>query len=353
MSRVLVIATSRKTRGGITSVVKAHETGPQWKQYHCHWIQTHRDGPSWRKILYLLWAWIDFLIRLPFVNLVHIHGTGGASGRRKLPFARVAKFFRKTVIFHFHPPAELILQQENSRAILKKIFSISDLIIVLSPHWGNLIKQNFPDNSNKIKVLMNPCPIVKRNDTKRNKQILYAGTIIKRKGYDVLIKAFGKIAPVYMDWKLVFVGNPYLLNGYNEIEVGKKMAEELGISSQIVWLGWVSGSKKEKVFNESSIYCLPSENEGFPMSVLDAWAYGLPCIMTPVGGIPDIVEDGKSGLIFPIGDENELARKLEMLIKDENLRKSIVCQTDEWVRGMLSVKEINEQLSEIYAKLLQ
>lgn len=52
MPKVLVVATSRKTRGGITSVVKAHETGNQWKKYHCKWIETHRDGPSWRKILY-------------------------------------------------------------------------------------------------------------------------------------------------------------------------------------------------------------------------------------------------------------------------------------------------------------
>ena len=49
MAKVLVIATSRKTRGGITSVVKAHETGEQWKKYHCRWIETHRDGNSIRK----------------------------------------------------------------------------------------------------------------------------------------------------------------------------------------------------------------------------------------------------------------------------------------------------------------
>ena len=52
MAKVLVIATSRKTRGGITSVVKAHETGEQWKKYHCRWIETHRDGNSIRKLWY-------------------------------------------------------------------------------------------------------------------------------------------------------------------------------------------------------------------------------------------------------------------------------------------------------------
>ena len=59
-TRVLILATSRKTRGGITAVLKAHETGEQWKRFHCHWVQTHRDGNNIRKIAYLAFAWLDF-----------------------------------------------------------------------------------------------------------------------------------------------------------------------------------------------------------------------------------------------------------------------------------------------------
>ena len=65
-TRVLILATSRKTRGGITAVLKAHETGVQWKRFHCHWVQTHRDGNNVRKLLYLAFAWLDFLVRIPF-----------------------------------------------------------------------------------------------------------------------------------------------------------------------------------------------------------------------------------------------------------------------------------------------
>ena len=71
MPKVLVVATSRKTRGGITSVVKAHETGNQWKKYHCKWIETHRDGPSWRKILYFIKAYLQFFCLVP-VSYTHL-----------------------------------------------------------------------------------------------------------------------------------------------------------------------------------------------------------------------------------------------------------------------------------------
>jgi len=73
MPKVLVVATSRKTKGGITSVVKAHETGEQWKKFHCKWIETHRDGNSVRKLWYLATALIEYICLLPFYDIVHIH----------------------------------------------------------------------------------------------------------------------------------------------------------------------------------------------------------------------------------------------------------------------------------------
>ena len=91
MTKVLVVATSRKTRGGITSVVKAHEKGEQWKKYHCRWIETHRDGPAWRKLAYFVCAFIQFVFLIPFYDLVHIHAADGASATRKWIFAAYAK----------------------------------------------------------------------------------------------------------------------------------------------------------------------------------------------------------------------------------------------------------------------
>jgi glycosyltransferase involved in cell wall biosynthesis len=151
---------------------------------------------------------------------------------------------------------------------------------------------------------------------------------------------------------LVFAGNPYLQEGINELEDGKRIAKELKISDNVKWLGWVSGEEKEKTFNEASIYCLASEGEGFPMGVLDAWAYGLPCVMTPVGGINDIVQDGINGLLFPIGDYNTLAQKLDELMSDSQLRNCIVEQTDNLVLDRFSIDNINKNLDHIYSSLL-
>ena len=87
------------------------------------------------------------------------------------------------------------------------------------------------------------------------------------------------------------------------------------------------------------------------MGVLDAWAYGIPCVVTPVGGIPDIVKDGINGLIFPVGDIDTLALKLEKLITNKDLRKKIVEETDKYVNNDFNVSCINKKLGQIYSSL--
>ena len=343
MKKVLVVATSRKTRGGITSVVKAHQTGEQWKKYHCKWIQTHRDGNPVRKLFYLGTALIEYLLFLPFYDIVHIHIATVQSAKRKALFYYIAKWMNKKIIFHFHPSNELFLFEPSNRSLYTKLFSGADLVLVLSEQWKRWIKEAL-GLTEHIKVLYNPCPQVNRRDDCREKNILFAGTIIQRKGYSDLIMAFAKIANKYPSWKLIFAGN-------GEIEKAKNLAKEKGIENQTIFLGWVSGMVKEKTFQSASIYCLASYGEGFPMGVLDAWAYGIPCVVTPVGGIPDIIINAKNGLIYPAGDIDKLAEQLECLILNRGLRESIVEESNKYVNGEFNINVINKRLDNIYSSL--
>ena len=343
MAKVLVIATSRKTRGGITSVVKAHETGEQWKKYHCRWIETHRDGNSIRKLWYLGTALVEYICLLPFYDIVHIHLATTQSAKRKKMFFYLATWLSKKVILHFHPSNEKFLFEPMNSKLYRKLFSKADLVLVLSEQWRCWIKMAL-GLSNHIEVLYNPCPIVNRRDDLRKNHILFAGTIISRKGYETLIRGFARIAQEHSDWKVIFAGNGEIANAMKIVEC---------IQNQVEFLGWVTDKDKEKVFQEASVYCLASDGEGFPMGVLDAWAYGIPCVVTPVGGIPDIVVDGENGLVFSIGDVDGLANKLRMIISDRTLRKNIVLGQDKYVKGAFNINGINRKLEKIYTRLLE
>ena len=353
MTRVLVVATSRKTRGGITAVVKAHETGEQWDKFHCRWIETHRDGPAWRKVWYFVTALTEYIILLPFYDIVHIHMATTQSAKRKMWFLLLAYATHKKIIVHFHPSNEKFLYQKNTAQLYRKLFSKADIVLVLSQQWIRWIHDTLGEGEwmDKMSVLYNPCPQVQRNVKMRKNHILYAGTLIKRKGYDILIQAFGRVAKEFLYWKLVMAGNAYLQDGIDELQDGKNIAERLGIINQVFFLGWIEGCEKERVFQESSIYCLASEGEGFPMGLLDAWAYGIPSVVTPVGGIPDIVRNGVHGLLFPVGDIDALANSLKLLMSNEELRHKIAQNADFLVNNEFSIFSINKQLGEIYSSL--
>lgn len=345
MKKVLVVATSRKTRGGIASVVKAHESGAQWKKYHCRWIQTHRDGNPIRKVWYFISALVEYICLLPFYDIVHIHVGLKTSVDRKLIFARLAKVYKKKIIIHFHPATEKHLFDDHFRYKIKELFSYADLLLVLAPQWIRWINQAYPGSHFKMQVLYNPCPIVVRDYKIKQNNILFAGTLSDRKGYNRLLEAFAKIAAEYKDWKVVFAGN-------GQIDAAKKLQSSLCISEdQVLYLGWVTGAEKERAFQEASIYCLPSWGEGFPMGVLDAWAYGIPVVTTPVGGIPDIITNGENGFVYDVNDIDKLAEYLVLLMNSRELRDRIVEQADKFVTGEFNIKNITGKLDKIYSTL--
>ena len=176
--------------------------------------------------------------------------------------------------------------------------------------------------------------------------ILYAGTLNIRKGYADMIKAFVLVAKTYPAWLIVFAGN-------GEIEQGRKLSEKLGINKQTEFLGWVNGYEKDKAFKEATVFCLPSYAEGFPMAVLDAWAYGLPVITTPVREILDIAKDGKNLLLFKPGDIKSLADQLEKLISNKLLGEDIAKDSKLLASTTFNLETINNEIAGLYEQLLK
>ena len=341
INKVLVVATSRKTRGGITSVVRAHEGGEQWNRYHCRWVETHRDGNALVKIYYLLKGFLSYICLLPFYSIVHFHLSEPISAIRKCLFLPLAKCFGKKIIIHFHAFSPETTIGGKYHKVYGYLFKRADKVVVLSNYWKSAVNEAF-HLADKVYVIYNPCTSeVLTSEYEKKKQFLYAGTVNARKGYADMIKAFALIAPEFPDWKVVFAGN-------GEIDKGKELAKELNISAQTEFLGWVNGEAKDRAFKESEIFCLPSYAEGFPMAVLDAWAYGLPVITTPVGGIPDIAEDKENMLLFVPGDIQRLATQMKLMIEDNILRDRIAENSLLLSRTTFNIDTINRQIGALY-----
>lgn len=344
MTKVLIVATSRKTRGGITSVIKAHEQGEQWKKYHCRWIGTHVDKGELTKLWMFCTAWAKYLWYLPRIDIVHFHLSERTTAKRKRMMMPLAKFLKKKIIVHFHAfsPETTINSKYSER--YRYLFTNADAVVVLSNYWKHVVNEKF-NLGNKVRVIYNPCTVTSLPaEYAKTKSILYAGTLNQRKGYVDLINAFARIAAQYPDWSIVLAGN-------GEVEQARELATSLGIEKQVVLLGWVGGEAKDKAYKQASVFCLPSYAEGFPMAVLDAWAYRLPVITTPVGGIPDIAKDGDNLLLFNPGDIDALAKQLERMIGDKALRAKLSKESEWLAANTFNMDNINHQIGELYEEL--
>lgn len=340
--RVLVVATSSKTRGGITAVINSYKTTKFWSDFNCVWIETHIDKSSIKKILFFVRSLAKFIVLLPKARLVHVHLSAPMSVIRKYPFLLLAKTFKIPIIIHFHAFSPESTIDKKYYRLYNTIFHMANTIIVLSESWKQGVMKDLNINSSKIKVLYNPCPKISVNkNTVKTNTILYAGTLESRKGYKDLINSFANVAELYPEWKLVFAGN-------GEINEGIQLAKKLHIESQVVFKGWISGDDKNQLFSEANLFCLPSYAEGFPMAVLDAWAYGLPVITTPVGGIPDVAIDGSNMLLFNPGDIQSLSEKLKIMISDQALRDKISKASVHFSLNEFSLSRIVNQLNELY-----
>lgn len=342
MPKVLIVATSHKTRGGITAVIEAHKKGSQWNKYQCRWIETHIDRCFLYKLLYLIKSFFIYIAIVPFYDIIHIHTSEAPSAARKCIFFFIARLWRKKIIIHFHIPHGI---KDRYKPIYNYLFSNADRIVLLSQYWRDMVIKDYQIPKDRAIVIYNPCTatISSQSYIKKN-YILYAGTLNSRKGYADMIEAFALIAAKYPEWKIVFAGN-------GEIEKGRSLAKQYLIEQQTIFLGWVNGDQKDKVFKESKIFCLPSYGEGFPMAVLDAWSYGLPVITTPVGGIPDIAKDRINMLLFTPGDVKTLANHMEELINNASLYKTIEGESKKFALTTFNIETINQNIDLLYKSI--
>lgn len=345
-ARVLILATSRKTRGGITSVLKEHERSRYWKEFRCRWLETHRDGNILVKIGYFLKSFVTYLFILPAYDLVHIHTSEPPSALRKVCFALYAKLWRRKIIVHFHSFSPQTTIDSRFRPLYKILIHCADKVVVLSQSMKSHFCQSIV-SPEKTTVIYNPCVREYYPQTYTPREtILFAGFINVKKGYKDLIRAFSLIADKHPGWQLVMAGS-------GETETARQLAQELGIADRIIFPGWIAGEAKDRYFQEASIFCLPSYAEGFPMAVLDAWSYNLPIVTTPVGGLPDVLVDGQNALVFNPGDYRKMAQELESLIESPALRQQIARESHHLAETKFNIDTISDEIERLYLEVLK
>jgi glycosyltransferase involved in cell wall biosynthesis len=340
---VLVIGPGRMVRGGTTSVIALLASQPQWREYRCEWLATHDDRNKVAKV----WAAVQALVRMPIAllgkDIVHIHATVWNSFIRKSIFFFLAKCFGKSVVVHLHAPSAEMLFDQTCPPLVRRVLLSADAVIVLSPYWESEVKRRLP--SARVVVIPNAVASVGTEPRQRiSRMVLFAGELQDRKGYQDLIRAMAIVLEAVPDAKLTMAG-------HGAVSQARVLAEELGISRSIEFPGWLRGEAKEQVFRRADVFCLPSYHEGVPMAVLEAMSFGLPVVVTPVGGLPDVVQEGENGYLVPCGDIPALAKALLRLLENPDLCRRMGDAASKMVQERFNIVTVWARLGDLYDRL--
>jgi glycosyltransferase involved in cell wall biosynthesis len=168
--------------------------------------------------------------------------------------------------------------------------------------------------------------------------------LVDIKGLSDLIRAIALLTPEFPNLSVEIAGEG------PELENLEEEARRLEVSERIRFLGW--WREMAPLYRTWDIFAMPSLTEAFPMAALEAMAQSLPVVATNVGGLPELVEDGRTGYLIPPSDPKALASRLRTLILDASQRREMGAAGYRRVRECFSADRMIAQTADIYRSLL-
>jgi glycosyltransferase involved in cell wall biosynthesis len=151
--------------------------------------------------------------------------------------------------------------------------------------------------------------------------VLFVGRLVERKGVAQALEAMAKLGPNGPRFEIVGEGP--------ERPALAALAERLGVADRVVFRGWISAPELQASYARAALCVLPSvrdtrgDTEGLGVVLLEAMNHGTPVVASRIGGIPDIVEDGVSGLLVPPADADALAAAIRRVLSDPALARRL------------------------------
>jgi glycosyltransferase involved in cell wall biosynthesis len=211
-----------------------------------------------------------------------------------------------TLLMKLQAPISFGLEVENLKT--------AALVTAVSPPVQQALHR-YPQCPPVVEVVWNgvdtrlfaPEPVRSGNDY----YLFTAGRLGPGKGLEDLLDAFAMVAPYYPHLSLVIAGDGPVRDSL------KQRAAAAGLVSRCRFVGHISERRQlAALYQHAALFVLPSHHEGLPTVLLEAMACGCPVLSTPVGGVPQVVQDGFNGWLTPANDPRRMAAALKMLLDD-------------------------------------
>jgi glycosyltransferase involved in cell wall biosynthesis len=337
-------------KGGIAVVIETIATSQLAERFELVVVTTHvtssRGGKALQALLGIGRA--AFLLALRRVDLVYLHVSSGFSLRRKALVAAMASLARRPYVVHVHAgdfDAYFDRSSRWERRVVRKTLSRAALVIALSPSWERRVQALAPCRTtsipNMVRIPREPASL-----DASPALIVSLGRLGDAKGSATLVRALARLDGRDRAARLVLAGD----GDRAPIEVE---ARRLGIGDRVELPGWIGPDERARTLRAASVFALPSRDEGLPMALLEAMAYGLPAIVSPVGGIPDVFQEGRHGYFVQPDDPDALADRLRALLDDPDLARTMGAQARADARTRYDVDVVTAQLGDALHRVLE
>jgi glycosyltransferase involved in cell wall biosynthesis len=314
---VLMLGPGLGVQGGISAVERMTLAALPQRVSATH-VATMEEGSKLRKLATYLGALARTIVaRRP--DVVHIHFASRASSVRKMGLARLALARSCKVIMHAHGGAYSAYWKSLSpraRAASLSVLRRVHALIVLGEGWREFfVSIGVPRE--RIVVLPNPVAlpaVLPLRGRAARVTFVYLGLIGANKGTFDLVEALALLPHATLDRMHVVIAG----NGEHH-ELGRRIARH-SLQATVEVRSWLDAAQRDALLASAEAFVLPSYHEGLPMALLEAMAWGLAPVVTPVGSIAELIDDEINGLLAQPGDLPGLAAAIERVALDAGLR---------------------------------
>lgn len=351
MLRVVMVGPEPWVGGGISAVAGSLLDSDLPQRCRLTYLAEGTRRGLGRKLFRFAAALVGLVRRLALrqVDVVHLHVGGGGSLYRHALYLALSRLAGRPVVLHWHVPAEStsLSASGRGRPIARWMLRRAAAVIALSPSWQPALS-TLAGRDNVV-VLPNPvdCEAIRPPadpQARSASTVLFLGDFSPRKGAADLLAA----APVVL---AEHPGARFVLCGGEPPPALRQQAVALGAA--VALPGVVKGEAKLRLLQEATLLALPSHAEGLPVALLEAMAAGLPVVTTPVGGIPDLVQEPVNGLLVPPGDAAALAAAILRLLADPDLRQAMGRRNRRLVEELFDVRAYVERLAAVYERVMR
>jgi glycosyltransferase involved in cell wall biosynthesis len=347
--RVLQFGPSLNVRGGITSVEQliCDYLPPYVSMRH---VATMEEGSTLAKASVFAKSVNELRRALESMDptIVHIHFASRGSTLRKMILAEMVARAGRPLILHAHGSEFDEFYRKLPSAVRRNVnrsLQRANVFITLSSQWRDFYVDECELSPSQVVVLSNPVRVPNELPSREGRgevQFVALGRLGERKGSYDLVNAFlGLPEALRNRAKLVLAGD-------GDVEGVRTLAAPAG--DRINVLSWIDAAERDRILKASDVFALPSRAEGVPMALLEGMAYGLPSITSPVGGIPDVFQDGIDGTFVTPGNIDQIRAAMVHLITDEAARLAAGRRAREHAR-QYDVHVYARRLAEIYQRI--